>query len=836
MTNILGTAAMLLELPEIAGWQIVHPPARYGHVIADLPALQRGAVWKVMQIEELWDSIVRTFPIGSFILSPPNGNLLRQTFKYQGTNKLRQQGTHLLLDGQQRANAIALAFDDIWSMRNDTAIGALWVDLAIPPDNRQVEFVFRVLTRSHPWGYRRDNPEEILSSSAIRSALCAYQAVYNCPDRRPEDFPLWQTWPWDAETPLPVAPLIHAILNNQDDLKAARDAYWKQLQLAPFLVAPPNFPETDERKIMDARRILESQRKNIHDSFEDQKSPWYSRSQRLVHVLANVLYGKNNYRVPALLLDLTEIGAEDKFRPENAKDAIELLFVRVNSAGTPLGGEELIYSLIKSEWPEVAEWMQKLPNRPALPSRIASLCVRLVLARNEVKVSVKKVSMPAMPGINEFRRLLRGDNANHPDFRQRLKEFIETDAANCLAQAWEFLTPPKKEISEKPEKARRDFRLLPAQAVDFAQNSPDVFLLLLRWIDRLNATGIKVSTLDSKVHRRSLGFLTAIAWFAPDKSRACASIWAEIEAELDNKKLIDRFNSTRFKTTCQISERFTLKMIPLPTPDDLKAVCSRFIDKDKRTTQYKKGATIHFPKGSFWTDRNWWYGQFCKTLADNLKKVWQEQITVNTWEGEEPPQYTALIEQAAQHFLDTLWGAKTSLLLYAQREWLQYWFPNFNPSLPEMMEDKNRPWDIDHILPQSYFSYRRDIPQSVKDWGNAIGNLRAWPLEANRADGDTTPKKKLTYVSLEEKRYGIRDDSDERAASFIDDNLDWDLWQNAAPTTDKAGEEVCHSRYLANDLADQYSDHRVAAITAIVLRFIALYRHWYEELRLEDLH
>lgn len=34
----------------------------------DLPTIQRGFVWKPYQIENLWDSLARNFPIGAFIV------------------------------------------------------------------------------------------------------------------------------------------------------------------------------------------------------------------------------------------------------------------------------------------------------------------------------------------------------------------------------------------------------------------------------------------------------------------------------------------------------------------------------------------------------------------------------------------------------------------------------------------------------------------------------------------------------------------------------------------------------------------------------------------------
>ena len=89
-----------LSLRDIAAWQIEGIfDGNEKAVVADLPALQRSAVWKVQQIEELWDSVLRGFPIGSFILSPPNTALLRQDFKLQRarTRQSPRKHSHLLL-------------------------------------------------------------------------------------------------------------------------------------------------------------------------------------------------------------------------------------------------------------------------------------------------------------------------------------------------------------------------------------------------------------------------------------------------------------------------------------------------------------------------------------------------------------------------------------------------------------------------------------------------------------------------------------------------------------------------------------------------------------------
>ena len=60
----------------------------------ELPPIQRGFVWSPKKIEDIWDSMLRGFPIGSFICKK-NGKKIE------------------ILDGQQRLTSILLGFD--WS-------------------------------------------------------------------------------------------------------------------------------------------------------------------------------------------------------------------------------------------------------------------------------------------------------------------------------------------------------------------------------------------------------------------------------------------------------------------------------------------------------------------------------------------------------------------------------------------------------------------------------------------------------------------------------------------------------------------------------------------------
>jgi len=51
-------------LQEIADWQLNSEKS-----VVELPSIQRGFVWKPKQVEDLWDSLLRGYPIGSFLFS-----------------------------------------------------------------------------------------------------------------------------------------------------------------------------------------------------------------------------------------------------------------------------------------------------------------------------------------------------------------------------------------------------------------------------------------------------------------------------------------------------------------------------------------------------------------------------------------------------------------------------------------------------------------------------------------------------------------------------------------------------------------------------------------------
>jgi uncharacterized protein with ParB-like and HNH nuclease domain len=99
-------------LREIAAWQL---KAKESEV--KLPSVQRGFVWKSQQVENLWDSILREYPIGSFLLQKTND-------------------AYFLMDGQQRATSIFLGFFNPYTKTDETKawsingeLPVIWIDI-----------------------------------------------------------------------------------------------------------------------------------------------------------------------------------------------------------------------------------------------------------------------------------------------------------------------------------------------------------------------------------------------------------------------------------------------------------------------------------------------------------------------------------------------------------------------------------------------------------------------------------------------------------------------------------------------------------------------------------
>lgn len=198
-----------LDLEEIASWKVNCPDAGEQKIIKSPSS--KGFNWDAQAVESFWNDIVSGNPVGSF--------------------RIRRNGElPVLVDGEQRATAIALGFynpwdknADVWEGRQKEGMrrfseqpegpaGILWIDLA-KPQNGSDGYVFRLVTHNEPWGYVR-NKRRKLPPHGARLAWENFIRVIRCQKEIPanDSLPVWASgdtlplawcWPWDAITPMP---------------------------------------------------------------------------------------------------------------------------------------------------------------------------------------------------------------------------------------------------------------------------------------------------------------------------------------------------------------------------------------------------------------------------------------------------------------------------------------------------------------------------------------------------------------------------------------------------------------------------------------------------------
>ena len=484
------------KLSEIAKWQLDSNNAS-----VELPALQRAFVWKPNQIESLWDSLLRGFPVGSFLFS------------------MDDDGKYFILDGQQRATSIALGFynpwemgkEGFWSLRNKN-VPVLWIDLAARKDkNPTQEYVLKLVTQSHPWGYQTAESNKILALADRREAIEIFRENPKNDDKRYTLFSSENVFPYDSHLPVPLSFLISSIEEKSKD--------WKNylLELCEKYL-PYEYIRTKGLK----GSYLEKLKKCIND---DKFSAIYKAIENL-----------DKIEIPAI------ITSREILESDNEQESGEpILFERLNRNGTQIGGEELLYSLFKASFPDLKELVENVGLNFIAPSRIISLTVRLVIAE-------MKNEYPHPITIDSFRKNLRKGA-----FKKRLVEIIGKD---------EKSSPIKKyfEVSIDILRSEDKLNIPPALVKNLiTKDSSELLLLLLQWLRVRKSLEIK-----SEDKKRILAVFTALSWFGVDNTSYVREIWHNFEkGNADKIWTKDVLNNSCFYNGGYI-------MYPLVKPDDLR--------------------------------------------------------------------------------------------------------------------------------------------------------------------------------------------------------------------------------------------------------------------------
>ena len=347
-----------------------------------VPNIQRSLVWKSIQMELLWDSILRGFPIGSMLVLENDDN------------------TQELLDGQQRANAIITGFNINELLSSEEKPKAiLWYDLAHKENDSDPErrkYGIRLTNASHPWGF--DYSGYKLTASERREAL---RNAYG------ENYPSKKT-DWDIRHFVPLKhdesflPVPLAILVN-----------------AAFKVGNP----------FDVNSFLEIIKEDItsFSKFSEQWENIYKNS--VLHFIAeNKDFVKpfqqlNNYAIV--------------FNSVTIADDIEILFNRVNSRGTQMSGAELTYAAIKHygaklcNCPNIGQIIKKNAKGIMMEHILAQIIFRYCFSENSIHGEIN---------AGQIRKQALLDNSNRVS--DKLSCFFSNNGENLtilLSKAKEIL-------------------------------------------------------------------------------------------------------------------------------------------------------------------------------------------------------------------------------------------------------------------------------------------------------------------------------------------------------------------------------------------------------------
>ena len=214
-----------------------------------------------------------------------------------------------------------------------------------------------------------------------------------------------------------------------------------------------------------------------------------------------VIKNLQEVEIPGIIVQKEILKDEDEQAEEDPT-----LFVRLNSSGTRIAGEELIYSIYKASFPEAKELVENIGASFIAPSLVISLIARL--AQAELNDGHYQTSI----NINDFRKRIK-----EPPFKQKMKELIgdntNSPSTNLFTEAIALI------------RSEGVFDIPPVLVKSIIKTSPDLFLMLLQWLK------LKGNSKDEQTRKRILATITALHFFCKDKTKFTRDVWQDISTD-----------------------------------------------------------------------------------------------------------------------------------------------------------------------------------------------------------------------------------------------------------------------------------------------------------------
>lgn len=385
-----------MKLPEYLSWASGignHPKDLF------LPPIQRGFVWKPWQIAQLWDSLLRGMPIGSLMVSnltedQEGRNLQTNATDVVGSNAMG------LLDGQQRTLSMLIGWLDMKSSQH-----CLWIDLGLDGQAGS-PFELRITTKTQPFGFQRSSHSR-LSRHERKMAREQYDELNN------ELYP-------DTKSKLD-----HELFDLVKVSEQRQPRPWKADKNTAFFV-----------RISEVWQIFKESNSNEFEFLS--KFPDHFKStdvnKRLVS-LHKTFTRMESLEVPLVLIpDHISAPPEiDSSNQDNIPDPLILLFERIGSNGARLSSEDLLFSMIKQQWPKAQTLVDEIHSNSKVGYLMSS--TDYVMTAFRLGASEIGIKDNPRPNPNDFHRHLEkllGKSGEDKPLRNYLKKRI-------LAQVFDSL-------------------------------------------------------------------------------------------------------------------------------------------------------------------------------------------------------------------------------------------------------------------------------------------------------------------------------------------------------------------------------------------------------------
>lgn len=366
-----------------------------------LPPIQRGFVWKPVQIAQLWDSLLRGMPIGSLMVSQLAKDELATGVGSKGrVVQIVENQAVGLLDGQQRTLAMLLGWknqeSDTWE--NDHCV---WIDLEEKGGNGS-PFELRISTRTQPFGYQRHQHGK-LSRHDRRNAREAYDKLYiEHKDKR--DYELFrygkvQPWKNGKSTALcfPVRELWEVFRRDENS------------GITQYIESTTN----------DNIVLNETIKSNLIE----------------LQIAFNRL---NNIEVPLILIPkhISQPQKDSILAQADAPAPLTILFERIGRNGASLSSEDLLFSMIKQQWPEAHDLVEGI-HRDSKVGNLMSATDYVMTAYRLAAAELGLADSPR-PRTQDFHRHLGSLIGDGAPLRCYLRYGKLTSAFNSLYEVLEY--------------------------------------------------------------------------------------------------------------------------------------------------------------------------------------------------------------------------------------------------------------------------------------------------------------------------------------------------------------------------------------------------------------